>query len=74
MFIELGDMLVNIAEIAYIKPARGNEDYCLVGFKNNVNGFVLSISYQEALKIVKAALEPPKEAVEFGGLKDVKPE
>lgn len=71
MFIELGDNLINLAEVLCVRPYR--EKYTDIFFKGKENSLLIYMPYQEALKIIKAALEPI-EAVEFGGLKDVKPQ
>lgn len=72
MFIELGDNLINLYEVLSVRPY--GEKCTDLYFKGKDKGLLIYLPYQEALKIIKAALEPPVEAVEFGGLKDVKPE
>ena len=68
MFIELEDNLINLAEVLCVRPYS---EKCIdIYFKGKENSLLVYMSYQEALKIIKAALEPI-EAVEFGGLKDV---
>lgn len=71
MFIELGDNLINLAEVLCLRPY--GEKCTDLYFKGKDKGLLIYLPYQEALKIIKAALEP-KEAVDFGGLEDVKPE
>lgn len=83
MFVELGNNLINLAEILCLRPY--GEKCTDIYFKGKENSLLVYMSYQEALKIIKAALAPVEadidkalqddlRALELGGLEDVKPQ
>lgn len=60
MFIEIGDSLINLAEVIYVRDYRTQRGaYTVIGFKGG-DSLTLRESYSEVIAKIKEALIPPE--------------
>ena len=58
MFIEIGDTLINLAEVIYVRNYRTpNGDYTVFGFKGG-GSLTLRENYSEVIAKIKEAMTP----------------
>ena len=60
MFIEIGDTLVNLAEVIYVRDYRTQKgSYTVIGFKGG-DSITLRENYSEIVAKIREALTPPE--------------